>query len=384
MSDDDSDTQVDMWWHLARYLPESRGLRTKFHTFIAGYLLATRRAIVDETKRLSQAVGAETGNGSTSEDVVLTDATLTPTVLDFLDRLIREQVAPELYTFIQRLRRKAGPWCSAEESIERGAFSSAEILSYLDEPDGDLEQIELPPLLPPHPAQLAGPREKVKLTPLCDFVKTLCSVLSLDACIARQVGEMQRDLFRLLGVGEFSNDALWTPPHEFGEEGRSLVVHLAEVTCATCNFVRDLDVCRDRYIAKTVIESGEATSWVPLCPHCDTPYSRSALETGLLGQLEHFAKQFVLQVSPCISNFHNIPKRNSNFILFFCRICVVRSVYPVGVFRSPHYPVVALKVVVLTVLHLYSSRFAVVRSLFVEDWLSTQRLVELLAFIHSH
>ncbi|VDO10079.1 unnamed protein product [Rodentolepis nana] len=296
-SDDASDTQVDMWWHLARYLPESRGLRTKFHTLIAGYLLATRKAIVDETHRLSHITEAVTTNEN-SADEVLTDATLTPTVLDFLDRLIREQVAPELYTFIQRLRRKAGPWCSAEESVERGAFNAAEITAYLDETD-DIERIELPPLLPPHPAQFASPKEKVKLTPLCDFVKTLCVVLSLDTCIARQVGEMQRDLFRLLGVGEFSSDATWCAPHEFGEEGRSLVLHLAEVTCAACNFVRDLDICRERYVAKVAVDGGETSLWVPLCPHCETPYSRAALETGLLGQLEHFTKQFVLQDLRC-------------------------------------------------------------------------------------
>ncbi|KAM7543304.1 hypothetical protein Aperf_G00000018284 [Anoplocephala perfoliata] len=297
-ADNASDTQVDMWWHLARYLPESRGLRTKFHTLIAGYLLATRRAVVDETQRLSQVMGAVTTSGSISEEV-LTDATLTPGVLDFLDRLLREQVAPELYTFIQRLRRKAGPWCSAEENAERVGFRPSEIAAYLDESDGDTGVVELPPLLPPHPAELAGPNDKVKLTPLCDFVKTLCSVLSLDSCISRQVDEMQRNLFRLLGVGEFSQEATWCAPHEFGEEGRSLVVHLAEVTCENCNFVRDLDVCRERYVAKIPAEDAENAIWVPLCPHCETPYSRAALETGLLAQLEHFARQFVLQDLRC-------------------------------------------------------------------------------------
>lgn len=293
-ADDGFDAQVDMWWHLARYLPEARGLRTKFHTLIAGYLLATRRAVVDETQRLSQVIGATTTSGFASEEV-LTDATLTPGVLNFLDRLVREQVAPELYAFIQRLRRKSGPWCSAEETVERVGFKSSEIAVYLDESDGGTEVVELPPLLPPHPAELAGPSDKVKLTPLCDFVKVLCSVLSLDACISRQVGEMQLNLFRLLGVGEFSPEATWCAPHEFGD-GRSLVVHLAEVTCATCNFVRDLDVCRERYVAKIPAEGAENAGWIPLCPHCETPYSRTALETGLLAQLEHFARQFVLQV----------------------------------------------------------------------------------------
>ncbi len=43
-----------MWWHIARYLPETRGLRAKFQALIAGYLLATRKAIMAEAKRLAE------------------------------------------------------------------------------------------------------------------------------------------------------------------------------------------------------------------------------------------------------------------------------------------------------------------------------------------
>lgn len=115
-----------------------------------------------------------------------------------------------------------------------------------------------------------------------------------------QIGEMRRDLFRLMGVGEFSNDALWNPPHELpptissndgsGGGGRSLLVHLPEVTCPTCNYIRDLDVCRDRHL--TLIGG----IWCPVCPHCGTAYSKGYLEAGLLSQLEQITMQFILQV----------------------------------------------------------------------------------------
>ena len=318
-----SEFEVDMWWHMARYLPESRGLRAKFNTLLAGYLVATHRAILDESRRLIQ-VSAN----ATESDEVLTDATLSPSVLNFLDRLIREQIGPELYNFVQRLRRKAGPWCPSGD--DGSGFKPSDIVAYLDEKE---TASELPPLLPPHPVELADRDERVRLTPIGDFVKTLCRIFSLDVCIARQVGDMQRDLFRLLGVGEFSDDADWCPPHEFGN-GASLLVHLPEVTCVVCNFVRDLDVCRDRYVAKlSDIEEG----WVALCSHCGTPYSRTAIETGLLGQLEHFAKQFLLQVSwrhhltaSPLQYFLSIER-----FLSYRRIFVVLNVSPVVAYRSP-------------------------------------------------
>ncbi|VDK32832.1 unnamed protein product [Taenia asiatica] len=290
--------EVDTWWHMARYLPKSRGIRAKFHTLIAGYLLATHRAVVDESNRLTQAA-------VTSPDDVLVDATLTPGVLDFLDRLVQEQIGPEMYSFVQRLRRKGGPWCPSSDI--GGGFSSADIAAYLDEVgvETEMETEEvLPPLLPPHPVELRERSERVRLTPICDFVKTLSRVLSLDTCIARQVGVMQSNLFRLLGVGEFSTEAVWYAPHEFGggdaEEvgARSLLVHLPEVTCGACNFVRDLDICRERHVAR-LPDSDGGIEWVPVCPHCRTPYFRSAIETRLIGQLEHFARQFILQDLQC-------------------------------------------------------------------------------------
>lgn len=43
--------EIDMHWHIARYLPETRGLRAKFQTLLAGYLLAVYNAVRDEHRR---------------------------------------------------------------------------------------------------------------------------------------------------------------------------------------------------------------------------------------------------------------------------------------------------------------------------------------------
>lgn len=104
---------------------------------------------------------------------------MTPGVLDFLDRLIREQLAPELYGFVQRLKLKAGSWCPTVGAGSKHIYTTSAIIAYLDEklisPEDaqDENTINRPPrpLLPPHPAEYTH-----SLTPINDFVKTLCEV----------------------------------------------------------------------------------------------------------------------------------------------------------------------------------------------------------------
>jgi hypothetical protein len=62
-------------------------------------------------------------------------------------------------------------------------------------------------------------------------------VLSLDTNITNQVNKLSRDLLRLVDVGEFSEEA------QFRDPCRSYV--LPEMICHSCNFCRDLDLCKD-------------------------------------------------------------------------------------------------------------------------------------------
>uniref|UniRef100_A0A0X3P616 DNA-directed DNA polymerase n=2 Tax=Schistocephalus solidus TaxID=70667 RepID=A0A0X3P616_SCHSO len=324
---------VDMSWHIARYLPETRGLRAKFQTLVAGYLLATNRAVNMEAKRLVECgvslsqpppPSAKTPDSSFQDEnappvIGNADASLSPGVLDFLDSLVREQLAPELYGFVQRLKRKAGSWCPTSDMTTsaggrqlRRRYTPEDIAAYLDEKPELGEEMQgdevgesavtrrpPPPLLPPHPAEYSA-----SLTPIMDFVRSLCEVFSLDCCIARQVADMRRDLLRLLGVGEFSKEAAWVPPYitfspEVTDGRRSLLVYLPEVTCSTCNSIRDLDVCRDTHLTFVPATSGGSGYWLPICPHCGSPYPRSKLEAGLISQVEQTVMQFTLQDLRC-------------------------------------------------------------------------------------
>lgn len=73
--------------------------------------------------------------------------------------------------------------------------------------------------------------------PALEFIKAIHKVLSLDANIEEDAHKLRRNLLRLIGVGEFSDAALWNEPCP------SIV--LPEVICKLCNQCRDLDLCKD-------------------------------------------------------------------------------------------------------------------------------------------
>ncbi|VDP90141.1 unnamed protein product [Echinostoma caproni] len=361
--------EIDMHWHISRYIPETRGLRTKFQTLLAGYLLTVYNAVRDEHRRIRgltvfSQLPNETGDsarrsgthiigGNQDVDAVASqaenaftaplqsDASVSPGVLEFTEKLVRDQLAPELYTLVQRLYRKAG-WIDPELASSTSALLKSvgpvtpnllrdrlerrtQVVSkYLAEktlrpqmettdlnrrPDTDV----MLPLLPPHPCS-----ESLMFTPLLDFIKSICEVLSLDRSLKRQVTGIRRDLLRLIGVGEFSPEAVWIAPHLVRDEPlstqdyqdselptahpiRSLLVYLPEVACPVCNFTRDIDVCRDTHLVRMVDTTESAVGhWAWVCPHCRNVYPRSRLEEALVQQLEQIALQHCLQDLQCV------------------------------------------------------------------------------------
>ncbi|TPP56453.1 DNA polymerase epsilon catalytic subunit [Fasciola gigantica] len=237
--------EIDMHWHIARYLPETRGLRTKFQTLLAGYLLAVYNAVRDEHRRTRR-------------------LKMTTQLLDTVDM------------------------------------------------DRRLDTDVMLPLLP-SPAST----DSLIFTPLLDFIKSICEVLSLDRSLKRQVSGIRRDLLRLIGVGEFSSEAVWIAPHLIRDQPlftgdnqdsdfattnpiRSLLIYLPEVACPVCNFTRDIDVCRDTHLIRLVDTTESITGyWAWICPHCRNAYPRARLEEELVQQLEQIALQHCLQDLQC-------------------------------------------------------------------------------------
>lgn len=93
------------------------------------------------------------------------------------------------------------------------------------------------PKLPTPP--LAGGIESKFIKPALEFVKAICHVLSLDPALEDIIASLKRSMLKLIGVGEFSEEAMWKDP--------SVSYVLPGVICKTCNHCRDVDLGKDSY-----------------------------------------------------------------------------------------------------------------------------------------
>ncbi|KAL3319162.1 hypothetical protein Ciccas_002174 [Cichlidogyrus casuarinus] len=312
-NEDPKAPQLDMHWHLARYLPQTKGIRQKFFLIVAAFLLGMHKAVHSELERqLSQ--GPENVSSAGLEGLL--DVSLAPNVLNSVQEVVSNEIATELYDFVQRLRTKIAPQQMKQEpSLNLCGVSGLNWLlklnerseMYLAEKDaqfyGSGEDIALP-LLPPHPGAYAG-----KMDPVLDFVKILCQVLGLDKRTDNLVTVLRRDLLKLAGYGEFSPLAEFRPPTEFRdprkmEKSVDLLIKIPELCCSACNAVRELDVCRDTsvvqvYKQETPDEAGLNYFWTWTCPFCNAFYSRSHIESLLMFQLRQLSLRHCLQDLKC-------------------------------------------------------------------------------------
>lgn len=93
--------------------------------------------------------------------------------------------------------------------------------------------------------------------PALEFVKYMIQALSLNTSTHHQITKLRyditwchvtsswwryrRDLLKLIGVGEFADEAIFKDPC------RSYI--LTEVICDSCTSCRDIDLCRDNIIS---------------------------------------------------------------------------------------------------------------------------------------
>jgi len=67
--------------------------------------------------------------------------------------------------------------------------------------------------------------------------------------------KLRKNLLRLIGVGNFSDEADWTDP--------CLSWTLPEVICKSCNHCRDIDLCKDSH--RSVVD-GKYVNCLELIP----------------------------------------------------------------------------------------------------------------------
>lgn len=125
-----------------------------------------------------------------------------------------------------------------------------------------------------------------QINPALELIKSVCRVLALDSSIEAQVMGLRRNLLRLVGIGEFSDSAVWTEP--------CISFILPEVICKACNHVRDIDLCKDNYRHT----ENEEACW--LCPSCKNSYDNIEIENMLIDCLNRKAMAYLLQDLQCL------------------------------------------------------------------------------------
>lgn len=125
---------------------------------------------------------------------------------------------------------------------------------------------------------LAG--SHLKLTnPTLELVKYICQILSLSRRRNMEVRMLRRDLLKLFGIMEFSEEGIFKNP------STSLVI--PEIICDICFQIRDIDICKD----------DEQILWH--CPNCDKEYSKLVLEEHLIFEFNKLLVQYFTQDLKC-------------------------------------------------------------------------------------
>ncbi|XP_023014693.2 DNA polymerase epsilon catalytic subunit 1 [Leptinotarsa decemlineata] len=204
--DENNEPQVVMNWNIAELLPEQARCRDSFNAVIAGYINAIYvRLKQNENTTISPAVLSQPSFGIAQyEDVI-----------DFAKNLLAGELSQTLFQLTEKINSRLQPL-----------------------PDGTSAALE--------------------------FVKAICHILSLDSAVKDAVDELKSNLLRLIGVGEFSEKAVWKDP--------TVSYIIPQIICKACNHCRDIDLGRDQHRSDS--------AW--LCPLCKTAYDSSEIECTLL------------------------------------------------------------------------------------------------------
>ncbi|GMM47862.1 DNA polymerase epsilon catalytic subunit [Pichia kluyveri] len=115
--------------------------------------------------------------------------------------------------------------------------------------------------------------------PTLELVKYICQILSLSKKRNLEVRLLRRDLLKLFGIMEFSEEGMFRNP------STSLVIQ--EVICDSCLQIRDIDVCKE----------DEQMIWQ--CPNCEKPYSKIIMEEKLIFEFNKLLVRYFTQDLKC-------------------------------------------------------------------------------------
>lgn len=125
--------------------------------------------------------------------------------------------------------------------------------------------------------------------PSLELVKFLCAVFGLSRKRNIEVRLLRRELLSIFDIKEFSDEAAFKNP--------SSSLKIPHVICDYCNYIRDIDFCRDE----------QKNIWN--CSNCNKTYNRVAIEEELVAQYNKLLTKFYIQDLKC-SKCHQIKSDN--------------------------------------------------------------------------
>jgi DNA polymerase epsilon subunit 1 len=123
--------------------------------------------------------------------------------------------------------------------------------------------------------------------PVLELMKSICAALLLANDYTVELGLVRRSVLELVGVREFSQDAVFVNPCE--------PLRLANVPCRHCDSMQDFDFCRDPTLLPGQREV--APRWT--CGSCGGEYDRTAIELALIGRVHDLERRFAQQDLRC-------------------------------------------------------------------------------------
>uniref|UniRef100_A0A2K6NW00 DNA polymerase epsilon catalytic subunit n=1 Tax=Rhinopithecus roxellana TaxID=61622 RepID=A0A2K6NW00_RHIRO len=243
-------------WNILQFLPQAASCQSYFLMIVSAYIVAVYHCMKDGLRRSAPGSTPVRRRGASqlSQEAEGAAGAL-PGMITFSQDYVANELTQNFFTITQKIQKKV-----------TGSRNSTELS-------------EMFPVLPGSHLLLNNPA--------LEFIKYVCKVLSLDTNITNQVNKLNRDLLRLVDVGEFSEEA------QFRDPCRSYV--LPEVICRSCNFCRDLDLCKDSSFSE---DGAVLPQW--LCSNCQAPYDSSAIEMTLVEVLQKKLMAFTLQDLICL------------------------------------------------------------------------------------
>ncbi|GFU44302.1 DNA polymerase epsilon catalytic subunit A [Nephila pilipes] len=243
--DENEKRSLTLCFHIAKFLPKIAAIDDNFYSVVADYIQEAYsyykedgNAIVNPINPSQLPVSDENSDENSSE----------------LVKYIRSNLAHKLYILVEKIKKKL--------PSEIG-------------PNGE----NVFPTLPGSYLRMSSPA--------LEFTKAICRVLSLDNTLGDVVLKVRRDLLRIVGVKEFSDEAEWQDP--------CLSYVLTEVICKGCSTCSNIDLCREQYV---INEATGIPVW--LCSICKSPYDTKEIESMMIECIHRKSMAHVLQDLQCV------------------------------------------------------------------------------------